>query len=177
MAVMQSQQAWHIISHCLSPLVQVMTQPMSVISQVHVHMVMLQQQTIWPFIIMQQPIMPPAFIIIICCSIMAAVLSSQTQVMFMPPGHLLMVIVQRGSIMPPVGDIIMPGVIAGIVGIDWPGIMPICIIRSLVIIGFIEAPGYSAFRNGTRPCERANIEIWTVVPQERMRRVSSRLGA
>ena len=141
MAVMQSQQAWHIFSAFLSPLVQVMTQPMSVISQAHMHMVMLHIQTIWPFIIMQQPIMPPAFIIIICCSIMAAVLSSQTQVIFMPPGHFSMVMVQRGIIMPGIiGDIIMPGVADIMFGVIAFGIMPICIIRSLVIIGFILFP-------------------------------------
>ena len=137
MAVTQSQQAWHIISQVLSPLVQVITQPISVISQVHAHIVMLHEQTIWPFIIMQQPHRPPLFIIIICCSIMAAVLSSHTQVIFIPPGHFSRVIVQRGSIMPGIaGDIIMPGVIDGIM-LVWPGVIPICIIRSLVIIGVI----------------------------------------
>ena len=54
MHAMQSQQAWIISQHFGSPLVQVMQTPSSVISHLHMPMVRLQQQTIMPFIIMQQ---------------------------------------------------------------------------------------------------------------------------
>ena len=54
MAVMQSQQAWIMSQQALSPLVQVMQQPSSVISHLHMPMVRLQQQTIMPFIMQQQ---------------------------------------------------------------------------------------------------------------------------
>jgi hypothetical protein len=66
MAVMQSQQACIILTAFMSPLVQVIMQPMSVISHLQVAIIMLQQQTICPFIIMQQPHMPPCIIMHIC---------------------------------------------------------------------------------------------------------------
>jgi hypothetical protein len=62
MTVMQSQQAWIISQHLASPLVQVMQTPLSVISHLHMPIVMLQQHTIIPFIIMQQLHIPPAII-------------------------------------------------------------------------------------------------------------------
>jgi hypothetical protein len=52
MQLRQSQQAWIISQHLASPLVQVMQTPLSVVSQRHRPIVMLQQQTIMPFIIM-----------------------------------------------------------------------------------------------------------------------------
>ena len=58
MLVMQSQQAWIIEQHSGSPLVQVMQTPSPVISHLHMPIIMLQQQTIMPFIIMQQLHMP-----------------------------------------------------------------------------------------------------------------------
>jgi hypothetical protein len=58
----QSQQAWIISQHFWSPLVQVTQQPLSVMSHLHMPIVRLQQQTIMPFIIMQQLHMPPASI-------------------------------------------------------------------------------------------------------------------
>ncbi|MFO0807027.1 MAG: hypothetical protein U0746_00215 [Gemmataceae bacterium] len=59
MVAMQSQQAWIILQHSASPLVQVMQQPSLVISHLHMPIVMLQQQTIMPFIMQQQEHMPP----------------------------------------------------------------------------------------------------------------------
>ena len=53
-----------------------MTIPSSVISVLHIPIIMLQRIAIMPFIIMQQPIMPLAFIMQSCWSIMAAVLRS-----------------------------------------------------------------------------------------------------
>ena len=58
MAAQHSQQAWIIAAQLLSPLVQVMQTPLSVGSHLHMPIVMLQQQTIMPFIIMQQLHMP-----------------------------------------------------------------------------------------------------------------------
>ena len=60
MQLRQSQQAWIISPHLASPLVQVTQTPLSVISQRHMPMVRLQQQTVMPFIIQQQLHMLPA---------------------------------------------------------------------------------------------------------------------
>lgn len=59
-ADMQSQQAWIIAQQSASPLVQVMQTPSLVWSHLHMPIVMLQLQTIMPFIIMQQLHIPPA---------------------------------------------------------------------------------------------------------------------
>jgi hypothetical protein len=63
MVFMHSQQAWITSQQALSPLVQVMQQPSLVMSHLHMPIVRLQQQTIMPFIIMQQVHMPPASIV------------------------------------------------------------------------------------------------------------------
>ena len=63
MAAMQSQHAWIMAQQSLSPLVQVIVQPFSVISHLHMPIIRLQQQAIIPFIIMQQLHMPPAIIV------------------------------------------------------------------------------------------------------------------
>ena len=63
MFIMQSQQAWIIFSAILSPLVQVIIMPMSIGSNLHMPMVMLQVQTIMPFMVMQQEHMPPAIML------------------------------------------------------------------------------------------------------------------
>jgi hypothetical protein len=93
----------------LSPLVQVMHTPFSIISHLHIPIIMLQQQTIMPFIIMQQPHMPPASIVHRLCIMPTDILSSLVQVIFMPPVHFSTVIVHRGTIIMfmPVG--IVPG--------------------------------------------------------------------
>jgi hypothetical protein len=98
MAAMQSQQAWIIVQHSASPLMQVMQTPSSVISHLHIPIVMLQQHTIMPFIIMQQLHMPPAIMLQRFCSIVADILSSHLQVIFIPPLHFSIFIVQRGTI-------------------------------------------------------------------------------
>ena len=76
MEAMQSQQASIIEQQAVSPLVQVMLTPSSVISHLHMPIVMLQQQTIMPFIIMQQLHIPPAIMVQRFCSIVAVILSS-----------------------------------------------------------------------------------------------------
>jgi hypothetical protein len=61
-ALMQSQQAWIMAQQSLSPVVQVRTTPSLLFSHLHMPMVRLQQQTIIPFIIMQQEHIPLAII-------------------------------------------------------------------------------------------------------------------
>jgi hypothetical protein len=77
MAVMQAQQAWIIAEHDGSPLVQAMETPSSLGSHLQRPMVMLQQQTIIPFIMQQQLHNPPAIMVQRFCSIPAETLSSQ----------------------------------------------------------------------------------------------------
>ena len=97
-ALIQSQHAWIIVAQSLSPLVQVMQTPLSVISHLHMPMVKLQQQTIMPFIIMQQLHMPPASMLHRFCIMLQAIASSQEHVIFMPPVHFSNFMVQRGTI-------------------------------------------------------------------------------
>ena len=59
-ADMQSQQAWIIAQQSASPLVQVMQTPSLVCSHLHMPIIMLHEQIIMPFIIMQQLHIPPA---------------------------------------------------------------------------------------------------------------------
>jgi hypothetical protein len=60
---MQSQQAWSISHIALSPQVQVMQTPSFVMVHSHLHIAMLQQHIIMPFIIQHMLIMPPAIIL------------------------------------------------------------------------------------------------------------------
>jgi len=60
--------------------------------------VMLQQQTIIPFIMQQQLTIPPAIIEQRFCIMAQAVGSVQTQVIFIPPAHFSILMVQRGAI-------------------------------------------------------------------------------
>jgi hypothetical protein len=63
MWAMHSQHAWIMAPQALSPLVQVMHTPLSVISHLHRPIMRLQLQTVMPFIIAQQLHMPPASIV------------------------------------------------------------------------------------------------------------------
>jgi hypothetical protein len=110
-----------------SPLVQVIVQPLAVMSHLHIPMVMLQQQTIMPFIMTQQLHMPPASIVHRFCIMLHAVLSSQAQVIFMPPAHFSNFIVQRGTII-----MLADGIPAG-VAIPGVPIMPAIMFRSIII--------------------------------------------
>jgi hypothetical protein len=76
---------------------------------------MLQQETIIPFIMQQQLSIPPAIIVQRFCSMAAETLSSQQQTIFMPPGHLEKVMLQRGTII-----MFMPVVVGA-----WALIMPV----------------------------------------------------
>jgi len=98
MAHRESQQAWIILQHSLSPLVQVMHTPSLVISHLHMPIIRLQQQTIMPFIMQQQLHMLPAIAMQRFCSVPAAILSSQEHMIFMPPVHFSNLMSQRGTI-------------------------------------------------------------------------------
>jgi hypothetical protein len=97
MQATQSQQAWIMAQQSLSPLAQVMQTPFLVISHLQAPMVKLQQQTIMPFIMQQQLHMPPARDVHRFCSMLADIVSSQVQVIFRPPVHFSILIVQRGT--------------------------------------------------------------------------------
>jgi hypothetical protein len=132
MVAQQSQHAWIMAQHSLSPLVQVMQTPISVGSHLHMPITRLQQQAIIPFIIMPQLHMPPAIIVQRFWSMPAETVSSQTMVIFMPPAHFSKVILQRGTI-----AMFMPGADAPAVPIipdgdamPMPDIIPI---RSVII--------------------------------------------
>jgi hypothetical protein len=98
MVLMQSQQAWIILQHSASPEVQVIMQPSLVISHLHRPMVRLQQQTIMPFIMQQHEHMPPWSIMHRFCIMLQAIGSSHEHVIFIPPEHFSIFIVQRGTI-------------------------------------------------------------------------------
>jgi len=134
MAIMHSQQAWIIEQQAVSPLVQVMHTPSSVISHLHMPIVMLQQQTIMPFIIMQQLHMPPAIMVQRFCIIVAFILSSHVHVIFMPPLHFSIFIVQRGTIIHcgGIGMVDVPPIAPG--AID-P--IPVIMLLRSIIIAFV----------------------------------------
>jgi hypothetical protein len=138
MAVMQSQQAWIIAQQSASPLVQVMQTPPSIISHLHMPIVMLQQETIIPFIIMQKEHIPPAIMVQRFCIIVADMASSHLHVIFMPPLHFSIVMVHRGTIIicGAVGIVPVPAapVIIG------PMPMPVMPIRSIIIVVIALAP-------------------------------------
>jgi hypothetical protein len=116
MVDMQSQQAWIIWPHWLSPLVQVIVTPFSVASQRHMPMVRLQVQTVIPFIRTQQLHMPPANMVQRFCTMLQAVLSSQTQVIFRPPVHFSSRTAQRGTI----SQLVPDGMPVGVPTADGP---------------------------------------------------------
>ena len=129
-AFMQSQHDWIIWQHFGSPEVHVILQPLSVISQLHMPIVRLQQQVIMPFIIMQQLTIEPDSIVQRFCIMPQAIASSQTQVMVMPVLVRSIFMVQRGTIIM-LGT--MPGVVPPIV--PMPVFMPGIAIpaRSIII--------------------------------------------
>jgi hypothetical protein len=99
----------------------------------------------------------------------AAVFSSLVQVIFIPPGHFSIEIMQRGTIMlaggiiPPIMFPIMPGIIPGIMADIAAGIMPLgmeigipIIPRSLVIMLFIINACLSLNRSGERLVDRVS---------------------
>jgi hypothetical protein len=141
MAAMQSQHAWIMAQQSLSPLVQVIVQPFSVISHLHMPIIRLQQQTIMPFIMQQTVHMPPAIIVQRFCTMLQAILSSHEQVIFMPPVHFSILKVQRGTII----QLVEAGIPVGepIVGVPMPGIVMPCIpipVRSIIMLDIALFP-------------------------------------
>jgi hypothetical protein len=133
--IRQSQHAWIMSQHALSPLVQVMVHPLAVISHLHIAIVMLQLHTTMPFIVQHIEHIPPAIIAQRFCIIVHAAGSSHVHVTFIPPAHFSTFITQWGTIT-------MFGAI-GIVGVP-VGMFPIpviaerSIISAVVIIGLLR---------------------------------------
>jgi hypothetical protein len=126
----QSQHAWIMSAHVLSPLVHVIMHPLAVISILHMPIIRLQLQTIMPFIVQHRPHIPPAIMAQRFCIMVHAAGSSHEQVIFIPPGHFSTFIAHRGTI-------IMFGAMP--VGIDIGMPMPIAVLPVAEVIGFIIA--------------------------------------
>jgi hypothetical protein len=111
-----------------------MQTPLSVISHLLMAMVMLQQQTIIPFIMQQQEHIPPAIMVQRFWIMVADIASSLMQVIFMPPAHFSILMVQRGTIIM-FGEV---GVVEGEPIVPMPVVpMPIRFVRSIIIAPFI----------------------------------------
>lgn len=158
-AIMQSQQAWIMSQQALSPLVQVMHTPLAVISQAQLHIAMLHWHMTMPFFIQQQLHMPSQSILHMFCSVAQDISSSHSHIIFIPPAHFSIFIVQRGvMVMLP-----MFGMEAGMVPIDiGPGIEPIDMLGRSVIIGINIADLLSgdAAKNGRLVCRNAGRSFW-----------------
>jgi hypothetical protein len=155
MVLMQSQQAWIMLQHSASPDVQVITQPSLLISHLHMPMVRLQQQTIMPFIMQQSEHMPPWSIMQRFCIMLHAIGSSQEQVIFMPPVHFSIFMVQRGtmSMLGIIGAAVPPIAEGAMLGIPIPDIpMPV---RSIIIVLVID-PYSLRSREPASPVHRAS---------------------
>lgn len=102
-----------------------MVTPSLVMSHLHIPIVMLQVQTIMPFIIMQQLHIPPASILQRFCTMLQAILSSQEQTTFIPPLHFSILRVQRGTM----SQFMTCGiaVVVPVMGAPIPGILMPCI--------------------------------------------------
>jgi hypothetical protein len=117
----------------LSPLVQVTQQPSLVISHLHIPQTILQEQTTMPFMVQQSEYIPPAIIEQRFCIMVQEVGSSQTHVIFIPPVHFSIFIMQRGTITMFGAIVPMPGIDEGI---PMPGVV---VGMPVVLIGFIIA--------------------------------------
>lgn len=142
-AIMQSQQAWHIAQQSSSPLVQVMQTPILTSVHSHLHIDKLHWHIIMPFIMQQQLHMAPAIILHMFCKVAAATSSSQRQVIFMPPLHFSIFIVQRGTmhICMPLGA--MPGIAPPLIGepIELPE--PIIALSIIIMLAMPKTPSCS----------------------------------
>jgi hypothetical protein len=152
-AAMQSQQPWIMASHILSPLVQEIVHPSLVISHLHMPIVRLQQQTIIPFIMQQQLTIPPAIMVQRFCIMVQAAGSVQVQVIFIPPEHFSILMVQRGTMT------MFGAIVPAAAGIPEPAIPGIPVVgRSIIIVPVVMiAPsvgivGVIAGRKPTCPC-------------------------
>jgi hypothetical protein len=143
METMHSQHAWIIAQQSLSPLVQVIVQPFSVISHLHRPIIRLQQQTIIPFIITQQLHMPPAIIVQRLCNMPADTASSQVHVIFIPPLYFSTFIVHRGTIImfAPAGIGLLVPIMPGLMPMPMPGVLRLVPTRSISLVAIRLAPG------------------------------------
>jgi len=94
---MQSQQAWIISQHALSPLLQVIDTPSLVYSQVQIPQARLHWQMQMPFMVHEQLHMPSASILHRFCRVAHETSSSHEHLIFMPPWQRSTLIVQRGT--------------------------------------------------------------------------------
>jgi hypothetical protein len=144
-----------------SPLVQVMQTPLSVISHLHMAMVMLQQQAIIPFIMQQQEYIPPAIMVQRFWIMAADAASSQTQFIFMPPLHFSIVMVQRGTIFMfdpadmvegvPMAPVLVP-------------LMRIMLARSIIIVlVFVFSPLGGMSSNNSGPTDSAGPPLIAII--------------
>jgi hypothetical protein len=119
-----------------------MVQPSLVMSHLHIPIVRWHVHTTIPFIMQQHEHMPPCSIMHRFCIMLHAIGSSQLQVIFMPPVHFSIFIVQRGTIKK-LGAVGMPGAPptlgVAIPGMPIPGIaMPV---RSIIIaLAMVQTP-------------------------------------
>jgi hypothetical protein len=137
--------------------VQVMQTPDSVASHLHIPIIRLQQHAIIPFIITQHEHMPPAIIVQRFCTIPAETLSSHTQVIFIPPAHLAIVIVHRGTItmFVPAGVVDGAPIIPAVPAIPIPGIaIPT---RSFIIAVDIVSPPRCHILSSRHPARHRHI--------------------
>jgi hypothetical protein len=135
MQLRQSQQACIISQHLLSPLVQVMQTPFSVVSQRHSPIIRLQQQTILPFIIMQQLTRPLCIMVQRFCIMLHAILSSQEHIMRIPPWHFSNFSVQRGTIIQLAGMVAEPPIMVEPIQ---AAPMPVIEARSIIMLAISQ---------------------------------------
>ena len=147
----QSQHAWIMSQHALSPLVQVKHTPSLVIAQSHLHMHRLHWHIIMPFMVQHRLNIPPAIILHMFCRVAADISSSHVQVTFMPPAHFSTFIVQRGTMQRPCIIADRPGIWPCIgVEPDMP-MGPFVRLRSIIIALDIDTPFASAAPKRLRP--------------------------
>jgi hypothetical protein len=136
---MQSQQAWIMAQQALSPLVQVTHTPSLVYSHLQIAMAMLHWHIHMPFIMQQQLHIPSHIILQRFCKVAQATSSSHIHLIFIPPVHFSIFIVQRGRTIAPA----MPGIEVGAGGmgispIPAGPIIPRFIIITLAIVGLLS---------------------------------------
>ena len=135
-AIMQSQHDWHMAQQSSSPLVQVMHTPILVSVHSHLHIDKLHWHIIMPFIMQQQLHMLPAIILHMFCKVAAEISSSQVQVIFMPPLHFSIFMVQRGTM-----HICIPGTAgAGIPPAIGDPIEPIMALSIIIMVVISKLP-------------------------------------
>jgi hypothetical protein len=145
MVFMQSQQAWIISQHALSPLMQVTHTPSLVISHRHMPIVKLHIHIIEPFIMQHKLHFELAIMEHRFCNMLHAILSSQEQVIFMPPVIFSSFMVQRGIIMP-----FIAGFMVGIVvPMPIPDIIPGICFMVVVVMAILSSSTF-CFRERKR---------------------------